>query len=128
MRLSLENGPNWVFMALVLKIWIRSRVCGSAEILLNHRLNRRPVFLLHRFNRCLKSSWHGFCIASGTTSGRYTGAHRCFRWLADEPTPQHRFNRCYCVEKWPLQCLWTLLLPLHRRPSDVPMTQWRIFR
>ena len=40
-------------MSLVLKIWIRSRVCSSAEIFLNHRLNRRPVFSLHRFNRCL---------------------------------------------------------------------------
>ena len=40
-------------MALVLRIWIRSRVCSSAEIFLNHRLNRRPVFIHHRFNRCL---------------------------------------------------------------------------
>src|SRR6185312_7068934 len=115
-------------MALVLQIWIRSRVCSSAENFLNHRLNRRLVSSLHRFNRCLKSSWLGFCIASGTTSDRYTDGHRCFRWLADEPTPKHRFNRCYCVEFWPVQCLWTLLLPLHRRPSDVPMPQWRFFR
>ena len=40
-------------MALVLRIWIRSRVCSSAEIFLNHQLNRRPIFSLHRFNRCL---------------------------------------------------------------------------
>ena len=40
----------------------------------------------------------------------------------------HRFNRCYCVEFWPLQRLWTFLLQLHRRPSDTPMTMWRIFR
>ena len=40
-------------MALVLQIWIRSRVCSSAENFLNHRLNRRLVFSLHRFNRCL---------------------------------------------------------------------------
>ena len=40
-------------MALALSLWIRSRVCSSAEIFLNHRLNRRPVFILHRFNRCL---------------------------------------------------------------------------
>jgi len=49
-------------MALFLKIWIRSRVCSSAEIFLNHRLNRRLVFLLHRFNRCL--SLHGSVSAS----------------------------------------------------------------
>ena len=115
-------------MALVLRIWIRSRVCSSAEILLNHRLNRRPVFILHRFNRCLSLRGSVFCIVSGTNSDRYTDGRRCIRWLADEPTPLHRFNRCYCVEFWPLQCLWTLLLPMHRRPSDVPMPLWRFFR
>ena len=40
-------------MALVLRIWIRSRVCCSAENFLNHRLNRRLIFSSHRFNRCL---------------------------------------------------------------------------
>ena len=30
--------------------------------------------------------------------------------------------------KLPLHSLWTLLLQIHRRPSDVPVPQWRIFR
>ena len=30
--------------------------------------------------------------------------------------------------KWALHSLWTLLLQIHRRPSDVPVPQWRIFR
>ena len=94
---------------------------------LNHRLNRRLVFLA-LVQPVLNSLWHGLCIVSGTTSDRYTDSHRWIRWLADEPTPQHRSFRCYCVEFWPLQRLWTFLLQLHRRPSDTPMTQWRFFR
>src|SRR6185369_10726058 len=115
-------------MALVLRIWIRSRVCSSAEIFLNHRLNRRPVFLLHRFNRCL--SLRGMVSASPleqppTVTPVVTGASDAWR-----------MNRRFCIgstgatawSKWPLHSLWTLLLQIHRRPSDVPVPQWRIFR
>ena len=94
---------------------------------LNHRLNRRLVFTAS-VQPVLNSLWHGLCIVSGTTSDHYTDGHRCIRWLADEPTPKHRFNRCYCVDFWPLQHLWTFLLQLHRRPSDTPLAQWRFFR
>ena len=93
----------------------------------NHRLNRRLVFPAS-VQPVLNSLWQGLCIVSGTTSDCYTDGHRCIRWLADEPTPKHRLNWCYCVEFWPLQHLWTFLLQLHRRPSDTPMTMWRIFR
>ena len=94
---------------------------------LNHRLNRRLVFPAS-VQPVLNSSWLSFCIISGSTSYRYTDGHRCIRWLADEPTPQHQFFRCYRVEFWPLQRLWTFLLQLHRRPSDAPMLQQRFFR
>ena len=85
---------------------------------LNHRLNRRLVFSLHRFNRCLKSSWLGFCIASGTTSYFNTDGHRCFRCMADEPTlgfftaPVQPVLKVFVARF--LHRLWNNLRPLHR--------------
>ena len=114
-------------MALVLEIWIRSRVCSSAEKFLNHRLNRRPVSPAS-VQLVLNSLWHGFCIVSGTNSDRYTDGHRCIRWLTDEPMTPQRFFRCYCVGILAQQRLWTTLRPIHRRPPDTPMPRLRIFR
>ena len=45
-------------------------------------------------------------------------------------------NRCCCSgssgatawESWPLQRLWSFLLPMNRRPSDTPTPLWRFFR
>ena len=94
---------------------------------LNHRLNRRLVFPAS-VQPVLNSLRQGLCIVSGITSDHYTDGHQCIRWLADEPTPQHRLFRCYCVEFWPLQRLWTFLLQLHRCSQDAPMAQQRFFR
>ena len=105
-------------MALVLDIWIRSRVCSSAENFLNHRLNRRLVSPLHRFNRCLTPLWQVFCIVSRTNTSVYTDARRCIRWLKEEPMPFCGSSGAYAKHLWLLQRLWTILRSMHRRPAD----------
>ena len=100
-------------MALVLKIWIRSRVCSSAEISLNHRLNRRPVFILHRFNRCL--SLCGSVSASSleqppTVTPMATGASdglRMNRRLSIGSTGATAWSFCPCSVSGPYSCRCT---------------------
>jgi hypothetical protein len=87
-------------MALVLDIWIRSRVCSLAENFLNHWLNRRPVFPAS-IQPVLNFLCHRFCIVSGTNPDPYTDGHLCIRWLTDEPMLLLRFFRCFCLELWP---------------------------
>ena len=77
-------------MALVLRIWIRSRVCSSAEIFLNHRLNRRPVFILHRFNRCLS--------LRGTVSASPLEQPPTFTPMATGASDAWRMNRRFSID------------------------------
>ena len=113
---------------MALSFWIRSRVCSSAENFLNHRLNRRLFFLSHRFNRCLS--------LRGTVSALPLEQPPTFTPMATGASDAWRMNRRFSIgstgatawSKLPLHSLWTLLLQIHRRPSDVPVPQWRIFR
>ena len=115
-------------MALVLEFWIRSRVCGSAENFLNHRLNRRLVFI-PSVQPVLK------VFVARSLHCLWNILRPLLRWITGA-SDVWRMSRRFSIgstgatawSKWPLHSLWTLLLQMHRRLSDVPVPQWRIFR
>ena len=111
-------------MALVLKIWIRSRVCSSAENFLNHRLNRRLIFSSHRFNRCL--SLRGSVSASSleqppTVTPMATGASdgwRMNRRLSIGSTGATAWSFGPCSASGPYSCRCTDARRMFRRLSN----------